>query len=126
MIKGYNGVPVLAHPFTFKPKDSRHLLRDKAFMRRVDAVELFDCGYATERQMGVIAGTGKPLTAGTDSHTISSFNALTGAKADGIDSFLSGILKKRNIIYYRKPSHLSRLAHACTVFRKNLSVKRRS
>ena len=121
-IKAYNGVPVLAHPFGLRPKDARRLIRNEEFMRTISGVEMFTCGKATGGQIRFLKATGKPLIAGTDSHTVSRFNALTGAEAYDIDSFLSAVLKQKNVIYSRRVFYVRRMAHALAIFRKAFSL----
>lgn len=123
-IKKYNGVSVLAHPFTLRPKDSHHLLRDREFMRRVDGIELFNLGEATKRQIKTLVNLEKPMTAGTDSHTISSFNTLTGSKEFEVDRFLDSILKRKNIFFNQREKQIDNIIHKLVIFKKNFNFRK--
>ena len=109
-IHDYNGIAVLAHPFAPLMKSSYKLMDDKEFRKKIDGIEShnfslggFKTSYAFARKFD------KPLTAGSDSHGISSFNTLTGSTKFEIDSFLDSLIKQKTFIYhscknpFRKP-----------------------
>ena len=122
--KDYNGVSVLAHPYAMRPKQSWQLLKDPHIVRKIDAIESHNFSVGKYRRtMNKVGPLNKPLTAGTDSHSVSSFNALTGSYCQDVEGFLGDLLKKRNIIFYRKKNKVHRQIDHMLVFRNNLYRK---
>ncbi|MCK4589318.1 MAG: hypothetical protein KAT77_02670 [Nanoarchaeota archaeon] len=122
-IKQYSGIPILAHPFTFKPKNAEKFLFDKDFMRKIKGTEIFACGRAKNNQIKLITQLNKPIVAGSDSHLVSSLNTLTGSYFFDKDSFLDSILKKENIIYYQKENYFFKTFHNLIVLKNNIHLK---
>jgi predicted metal-dependent phosphoesterase TrpH len=100
-IKYHGGIAVLAHPFAPLMKSSYKLLENKEFLKAIDGIEShnfavggFDLSYNYARKFD------KPLTAGSDSHGMSSFNTLVGSTKFELDSFLDSLLKQKTFIYH--------------------------
>lgn len=129
-IKAYNGVAILPHPLMPRlfgifrnPKEPSSLLKNKSFMKNIDGLEShnFINGF-NEKNIKIIKETNKPLTAGTDSHLVSPFNALTGTSEFEVGDFLDSILKKKNIIYYKNNKHIKRQYEKFVVFKNNMHM----
>jgi predicted metal-dependent phosphoesterase TrpH len=122
-IEAYNGVVVLPHPLAMNPKRSCHLLKDNSLLKRIKAIESHNFGVGKYWRTTKLAGKfKKPLTAGSDSHIISLFNALTGSREFEADAFLDSIVKGKNIIYYKNNHQLWRLLEQWVIFKKNMHM----
>ncbi|MBW2977444.1 hypothetical protein KY331_01235 [Candidatus Woesearchaeota archaeon] len=121
-IKAYNGIPVLAHPFAMKPKNSYHFLSDKDFMKKIKGVELYTFEKIKSEQAQTIKNCNKPLTAGSDGHTSFSSDILTAADSFEIDDFLDSVLKRKHIIYYNKFTALNILIQKGVIIKNNIHI----
>jgi hypothetical protein len=101
-ISGFGGIPVLAHPFELLAKNSSHLFSDKDVMGKVAGIELLTFISRGIGGREIIEKLGKPMTAGSDSHTASFFNAMTASHSFDVDGFLEDILQKKSLIYHSK------------------------
>ncbi|MFC1722787.1 PHP domain-containing protein [Nanoarchaeota archaeon] len=119
-VRAYNGITVLAHPFVLNPKASHHLLDDQEFMKKIDAVEMFNYERRTKKELDQMQKTGKPLTAGSDSHHISAGTILTVSKAADREEFLKSVLQKKHMIYHGGYPYHRVMRERWTIFRNNL------
>jgi len=110
-LEDYQTLVCLAHPFSLHPKRSYFLLNRKKFKHlknRFDAIEVLN---ASQNKKGNLASLGwaltmdKPITAGSDGHTLSWLgSAVTVSTASDTSSFLDSVMKKRNIIVGKERS----------------------
>jgi len=121
-IKDYNGVSILAHPFSIKPKHSYKLLLNKNFRRKIDGVESHNFTVGKyKKTLLFVRPFRKPLIAGSDSHDCSYLNTLTGTHGFSRASFLDNIIKNKNIIYYEKGNFWRRISEQLTVIKNNIT-----
>lgn len=121
-IHEYNGVAILAHPFAPLMKSSYKLLENKSFLKKIDGIEShnfavgnFNLSYNFAKKFQ------KPLTAGSDSHGISSFNTMTASLKFDIDGFLDSLLKQRTFIYQHCKNPLQKAYDNLTVLRNYIT-----
>jgi hypothetical protein len=121
-IDAYGGVPVLPHPLAVYPKKSYMLLKDKQFLKKIKAIESHNFGLGRYlRTRKAVEKFRKPLTAGSDSHTISWFNTLTGSSFDA-GSFLDSVIKGKNMIYCRNNHYAWRMLEQFAMLRNNIQT----
>jgi predicted metal-dependent phosphoesterase TrpH len=124
-INNYNGLAALAHPFVMYPKKSYNLLSIQHFKKKIGAIEIgvSEAGY--KRRINLIAQKGKPLVGGTDSHRKPTFNCLTADYSWDVDQFLESIIKKNNLIYYKKKPRTAKLLNNFQVVKANMTLRRK-
>jgi predicted metal-dependent phosphoesterase TrpH len=121
-IRDYNGVAVLAHPFVMIPKKSYRLAAKDEFLKKLDGVELTSSETKNSRRLNKILGLNKPLTAGTDSHLVSTFDHLTASYSQDVESFMDIILKRKNIIYTKSHYSFNKFKNSLVVLKNNLHL----
>jgi hypothetical protein len=123
-IKDYNGISILAHPLTVKPKNSKELLSNKEIMKKINGIESHNQALGKfQKTKKEIAHLDLPQTAGTDSHTITNFNTLTGSYSFDRENFLKDILQKKNSIFYSKGDTTRRIYEQFTIVKNNILLK---
>ncbi len=125
IIKDYNGFVSIPHPLTLRPKSFAKMIHDKNIIKKVDAIESHNYVLGRyKKTLEILEGIEKPLTAGSDSHLISKFNVMVGAKADTPESFLDEILKGRSIVYAENPNFFRKLHEQLTILKNNLTLRK--
>ena len=122
-VKDYNGINILAHPVSLKPKTSYQVLRNKEVLELIDGVETFNFtlgnyNFAKKK----LDKYNLPETAGSDSHSFTKFNTLTGSYESKREDFIESILKKKNIIFYKKGEEFRRFIERAYIIKNNLKV----
>lgn len=124
-IKKYNCVLSLAHPITYRPKNSYLYLQKKPkLIRKVPCVEVINSAMHERDNKKVVSWAkelNKKITGGSDAHMLKYLGyGLTASYADNVNEFLDNIMKRKNIVVGRSLSATSKISSQAIIFGRNL------
>jgi hypothetical protein len=128
IIKKYNCLKCIAHPFAPYPQNSYYYLKNrKDLIKKFDSIEVLNSLMSRYKNMQAKFWADeikKAYTAGSDAHTIYQLGkALTISEGGTVEDFLNNIKKKNHFLMGEEVTGTSKLYSNLIIFKNNIRLR---